>query len=160
MMFSERRKVIRRQAVREMVRTLEQFQARRKEDLSREERHMRRRAIRHTCKVHIALRIHENWGRSDEWRLSEHPVKGRLLDLSEEGCSLFCKQQLDIGQKLNLIVVLRDGSNIRATGVVRWNKEVKEHDGYAAGVQFSGIEDGDRRRIHAFLKELEKSIGL
>ncbi len=159
-MFPERRKMLRRQADREMVHLLEQLQARRQEDRSREERHMRRRAIRHTCKVHIALRIHENWGRSDEWTVSEHPVKGRLLDLSDEGCSIFSRQQLDIGQKLNLIVVLRDGSKIRASGVVRWNKAVKEHDGYAAGVQFISIENGDRRRIHAFLMELDESIGL
>lgn len=160
MMISERRKMVRRKADMEMAALLEQLQARRQEDPSREVRHMRRRAIRHNCKVQIALRIREQWGSADAWTPTEHPVKGRILDLSAEGCSVFTRQQLDIGQTLSLLIMLRDNSSIRAAGNVRWTKGVKEHDGYAAGVQFANIPDNERRRINAFLKELDETIGM
>ncbi|HPO17053.1 MAG TPA: PilZ domain-containing protein [Candidatus Hydrogenedentes bacterium] len=157
-MLQERRKTVRRQADRDMMQKLQE--ARRGEDASREERHRRRRAIRHTCKVNMGLRIKHSTGQSDTWSETEHPIAGRILDLSLDGCSIFSGIQLDIGQDMNLVIEVRNGRKIQAAGIVRWTKYVREHAGFASGLQFTAISPKDRQTVDAFLKELDENIGL
>ncbi len=157
-MFQERRKTLRRQADRDLLETLQK--ARRSEDASREERHLRRRAIRHNCKVNLGLRIKHSTGYSDTWSETEHPIAGRILDLSAEGCSVFSGIQLDIGQDMNLIIEVRNGAKIHACGIVRWTKYVREHAGFASGLQFSSISPKDRQAVEKFLKELDETVGM
>lgn len=156
----ERRKRVRRQADRELLEKAEGPRDRRHDPETKEYRHKRRRAVRHNCQVRIALRIGQSSGWMDTWNVTEHPIKGRILDLSAEGCSLFSPQQLDIGQELSLVIQLRRGGEIRAGGVVRWTKAVRERRGFASGVEFTHIAAEERRRIGAFLQELDSSIGL
>lgn len=159
-MLSERRKAARRQADRDMIRELAELRGDRSEDASREHRHLRRRAIRHNCKAQIALKITHASGLNDTWSVEQFPLSGRILDLSPEGCSLFSAQQIDIGQELSILIGMRNGGKIRAGGAVRWTKAVREHNGFASGVQFTQIAPGDRQLINQFLKELDESIGL
>jgi len=158
----ERRRSIRRQADRDLTQRFQALQAQASEQDSRDLRHKRRHAIRHNCRVHIALKIGHSVGRGplDTWTVSEFPLKGRILDLSAEGCSVFCGQQLDVGSELNLIIALRDNAQIKTNGIVRWNKGIRQHNGYACGVQFQRIQEADRRRIQAFLEELDETAGL
>jgi len=160
MAVQERRKMVRRQTDREMIKRFQAMGAEGESPESRELRHLRRRAIRHHCQVHIAIKVSHASASDDVWTVDEFKVKGRILDLSAEGCSLFTLQQLDIGQELNLIIELQNGKRIRACGVIRWTKRVTDRNGFASGVQFTHIQPGDQRLVLAFLEELDRTIGL
>ena len=66
---------------------------------------MRRRAIRHHCKVRMTLKIRRKNAHMDTWTVEELPLQGRILDLSEEGCSVFSRDPIEMGQELGLVVV-------------------------------------------------------
>lgn len=162
-MAQERRKTIRRQADRELRARLDQIDQEtdpRGELWSKEFRHKRRRAIRHNCTVHLSLEITHRAGNLDTWSVAQHPVKGRLLDLSAEGASVFTAQPLEIGQAISLIIGLRNDRQLNARGQVRWTKSIPQHDGYGSGVQFNQISARDRQAILDYLKELDETIGL
>lgn len=121
---------------------------------------MRRRAIRHNCKVHIALRLAYQNAQADTWAPEQHPIKGRILDLSPKGCSLFSAQPLDIGQALGLVIVLQSGKKIHTEGSVRWTKHMSKKNGYASGVQLVNLPAKDAKAIEKFLEELDQTAGL
>lgn len=156
----ERRSILRRQSDRELLARYQALLAANDPEQSRELRHRRRRAIRHHCHVHIALKIQHSSGMSDLWTVEECKIKGRILDLSTDGSSLFTAHSMDIGQELNLIVELQNGKRFQASGVVRWTKRVAEREGFASGVQFTQIKETDQRLIQLFLDELDRTIGL
>ena len=156
----ERRKTTRRQADRELLAKRQQSEGRDSEERDRELRHRRRRAIRHHCKVSIGVKIGHSPGHLDTWTVDEHKLKGRILDLSGDGCQTFCAQLLEIGQELSIVITLESGAKIQATGVVRWTKAVSQREGFASGVQFSSIEAKAKKQIRGFLKELDETIGL
>lgn len=156
----ERRTFIRRQSDRDLLARLRELEGK-SEGSGESARKERRRAIRHNCKVQIALIVGQSFGASDTWTLSEFSIKGRILDLSNDGCSIFTKHQIDIGQKMRLVIQIMEGRDaIKSVGVVRWSKAVSERDGYAAGVQFVQLEPKSQSRILKFLEELDKNIGL
>lgn len=126
-----------------------------------DKRQERRRAIRHMCSVHMALRIAYSTGKADDtWNVEEHPVKGRLLDLSDEGCAVFTEQRLELGQEIKLIITLRSGSKVCGLGGVRWVKGVRQRQGFASGILFNSLNDRDKKLIGGFLHELEETLGL
>lgn len=143
-----------------MLARLQGLMAQQGESGGREMRHRRRHAIRHNCQVRIALKISQSSGGMDTWTVSEHPVKGRILDLSFDGCSLFTEYQPEMGQRLSLIIELRNNGQIRTPGVVRWTKSVPQHHGFASGVQFESIDGKQQRQLQAFLKEMDETAGL
>ena len=165
-MQQERRKTVRRLADRQVIERLRELESglsagqRAEDDAAREQRHLRRRAIRHECKVRIALEVVHSTGHLDTWTADQYHVKGRLLDLSASGASLFTKEALGIGQRLALIIQLPQGGEVRARGEVRWSKGVPNRDGYASGVQFEQTGAQDRQRITRFLSHLDATIGL
>ena len=156
----ERRVYIRRQSDRDLLAKLRELEG--KSDSGGESaRKERRRAIRHNCKVKIALMAGMAVGHSDSWSLAEFSIKGRILDLSNDGCSVFTKHQIDIGQRMRLVIQIMEGSDtIKSVGMVRWSKAVPEREGFAAGVQFLQLEPKAQSRILKFLEELDKTIGL
>lgn len=163
-MPEERRRVVRRASDREL---LQQWAALKSnpaaisaEDRERELRHRRRRAIRHHCQVHLALKVAHVSAGGNEWNVDIFPIKGRLLDLSASGGSLFTSQPMNIGQDISLVIGLREGATIRATGTIRWTKGVPERNGYASGVRFGSMSDKGKDMIAAFLRELDTTIGL
>jgi len=159
----ERRKTIRREADRELHDRLQQSQQDadpRGELWSKEFRHKRRRVIRHDCRVQLSLEITHRPGHMDTWSSAQHPIKGRLLDLSAEGASVFTAQPLEIGQSVSLLVVLRDDRQLNTRGQVRWTKGIPQHNGYGSGIQFTQISAQDRKAILDYLKELDENIGL
>lgn len=166
--MQERRKVVRRQADRQLLQRLtdlEGMMERRgigggeqpKDDSAG---HARRHVIRHNCKVAIGVRVGVSSGYGDTWDMASVRVKGRILDLSTGGASLFTEQRFETGQELDLVIRLRDGEDIRAQSTVRWVKMVPQKGGYASGVQFTHMNDKDRRLVGKFLSELEQSAGL
>ena len=163
-MTVERRKVIRRRADRELLQQIQGMQEFDSGQASKEKRRRRRRAIRHNCTVNMALKI-DSRGQAgprglDTWTVTEHPVKGRILDVSGVGCSVFSAKPLEIGQELSLVVGLTGGVKIGSKGMVRWMKAVDQRDGYAAGIEFTLIENKDRDLIEKFLTELDATVGL
>lgn len=150
--------MVRRQADRDLLNKLQLAQG--VKDQDKESRRKHRRAIRHNCEVRIALQLTHAAGNADVWEATEHPVKGRILDLSAEGCQLFVGQALEIGQKLSLVIALRTGHKIQTRGTIRWTKAVPQKNGFASGVQFSGLSAKDEKHIVAFLNELDATIGL
>ena len=164
--MDERRRLIRRHADRELVKRVNDLQAlmERRGESNGESKsdsagHARRHVIRHNCKVAIAVKVGVSSGYGDTWDVTSVRVKGRILDLSTGGASLFTEQPFDTGQELELVIRLRDGEDIHATGAVRWVKTV-QNGGYASGVEFSKMSDKDRRLVGKFLAELEKTAGL
>ena len=163
-MTTERRKYLRRQADRELSMRLQAAagaQATQGEDAAASElRKLRRRAIRHNCEVRMALVVSHRAGMGDVWSDSEHPVKGRILDLSVDGCSVFTSGPIEIGQRLSLVLKLSKGKQLGTHGMVRWTKSVQKKGGYASGVQFAELNKKDLKAIRAFLKEMDDTVGL
>lgn len=164
--MEERRRGIRRQADRERIARMQELESgllagqQRSVDSEREQRHLRRRAIRHECKVRIVLDVAHSTGNLDTWAQSRYHVKGRMLDLSVEGASVFTRDALTIGQAVGLEIAIQQGGAFQVRGHVRWCKSVDQRDGYASGIQFARIEPRDRQRIGAFLHHLDETIGL
>ena len=159
-MTIERRKFLRRQADRDLLAKLEELQQQGSGGMSREQRHLRRRAIRHNCQATLALRVATSYGHSDTWMPSDYPIPGKLIDLSVDGCSVFSPHKLDTGDRLALAINMPKGSRIQCEGIVRWTKAVAERNGYANGVQFTEMPGESRARLEAFLKKLEADLGL
>ena len=163
-MQEERRKTVRREADRELLKKAHLAAAgaddRQGPDAQKAAERLRRRAIRHNCKVGIQMVIGHASGYSDDWSVDSVKIGGRVLDLSAGGASLFTKQSFETGQQLRLIVQLRDGSKIGTNGTVRWVKEVPQRHGYASGVEFGEVPGKDRKKIAKFLTELDHTSGL
>jgi len=163
----ERRTFIRRQVDRDLIQRyhaliqrIQQLETRVGEEESREVRHKRRRIIRHLCHVNIGLPIRYCSDKDDVWTVEQLPLKGRLLDLSAEGCAVFTHQSFDIGQNINLDIEVSGGKHIRATGAIRWTKHLPEKGGFASGVQFLKVNKDDTKVLTQFLDELDRTIGL
>jgi len=163
----ERRKYIRRQADRDLLQRyhallerVQQLESLANREENRELRHKRRRTIRHLCHVRIGLPIGFRSDKDDVWNVDQLNIKGRLLDLSAEGCAVFTHQNFDIGQTIHLNIEVSGGRHIRAVGTVRWTKHLPEKGGYASGVQFQKIGPDDNKVLNQFLYELDRTIGL
>jgi c-di-GMP-binding flagellar brake protein YcgR len=161
----ERRNLVRRQADRELLARLNAMRTEETDWINadaaaKELRHKRRRAIRHNCQVHVALRVAHVSGPQGEWNVDMFPVKGRILDLSSTGASLFTDRPLEIGQEVSMVVALQGAEPIRATGQVRWTKGVPEKRGYASGIHFHALSEKGKDLIDRFLRKLDATIGL
>lgn len=156
----ERRKTVRRQADRNLQDRMQQLEEVAQGADTKERRHLRRQAIRHNCSLKVALKVRHSSVGEDLWSVDEHPIKGKLYDLSYDGALILTGNILDIGQELSLRITLRNQGEILIVAAVRWNRAVPEAKGYAAGVQFTQMPDADLKRIRAFLNEMEKNIGL
>lgn len=157
--FEERRRQLRRQSDRELVQQV-QYLRERRDGHTEDDRHRRRRAIRHHCAVSLSLRVAFSGGAHEAMNYHETTVKGRILDLSPTGCAVFTREGLAIGMEVGLVVHLDKGGDIPARGVVRWSKNVSAREGYANGVEFTKMHGGSRDIIAMFLKDLDENIGL
>lgn len=155
----ERRKQVRRQSDRELIQQLQILRDRR-DGNSDEERHRRRRAIRHHCAVSLAVRVGYAAGASEAFTYSEKAVKGRILDLSPTGCAVFTREPLSNGTEVGLVIHLDHKGDIPARGVVRWTKGVDAREGFACGVEFTKLQPRERDQIAKFLRDIDESIGL
>ena len=161
--MQERRKTIRREADRRLVKRvkhLQQMVDRRSNFEAEEAQRKLRRAIRHRCRASIKMLIGHAAGASDAWAVDVVRVDGRVLDLSAEGASLFTKQAFEAGQQLRVTIKLREGVNIETEAVVRWVKAVPEKAAYATGVQFAKVSNQDQEKIMEFLHVLDANLGL
>ncbi len=158
--MQERRTIVRRQADRSLLSRVQQLEEFSQGADTKERRHLRRQAIRHNCSLKVSLKIRHSMHAEDIWSVDEHPIKGKLYDLSYDGALILTANMLEIGQELNLAITLRTHGDIRAIAVVRWNRAVEHAKGFAAGVQITQIQESDSRRLRAFLNDMEKSIGL
>lgn len=156
-MAQEKRKVVRRQADREL---LKYVQDRRAKGVSQDENRKRRRAIRHHCSARLDIEMSSKADGSDQWKTSTHKTAGRVLDLSGEGASLFTKYSIPVGQEFNLEIELYDGQVIEAKCVVRWNKHMEKKRGHALGVEFTHLAPANQKRIATFLQELDGTLGM
>ena len=161
--MQERRKTIRREAderLLERAKRLQKMVDRRShfegEDAARKLRH----AIRHNCKASLRMVIGHVSGGSDTWKQDAVTLEGRVLDLSEEGASLFAKQAFEAGQEFRLAIEMKNGSKVETNAVVRWVKAIPEKKAYAAGVQFVRLAAKDQEKIHEFLQFLDANVGL
>lgn len=159
-MIVERRKLVRRASDRQLISQAQHFRSQMESEDNREARHKRRRAIRHTCTVKISVQVGHRSGSSETWSMTDHPVAGRLLDLSTDGCQLFTRDLLEIGAQLSLLITLQTGEEIRAVGIVRWNKSIPEKGGYGLGVQFTRADGDAQARIQNFIQYLDQTGGL
>lgn len=166
-LVQERRKYVRRQADRDLIQRynallarVQQLEAMLKGEENHELRHKKRRIIRHTCHVRIGMPIGYMSDKDDTWHLDNLNVKGKLLDLSNDGCAVFTHQQFNIDQQLHLIIEVSGNRIIRTVGTVRWTKHIPEKGGYASGIKFIKINREDIDTLNTFLDELDRTIGL
>lgn len=150
--------MVRRQADREMIQQLNLLRERR--SANHDDERQRRRAIRHHCAVSLALRVGFAAGSGEAMSYNTHQVKGRVLDLSPTGCAVFTREPIPIGTEIGLIIHLEHAGDVPARGVIRWSKGVSAREGYACGIQFTGIQAKERDHIAKFLKHLDENIGL
>lgn len=158
--MEERRKQTRRQADRALQTRLQELEQLYGDTPTRDLRQRRRRAIRHNCTIHLALEPQQASGFGDSWEVDDHPIKGRVLDLSAEGCSIFTPEPLEQGRVVSMLITIRSGSKFHAEGAVRWCRPVALRDGYASGLHFEQIQQKDLQLIQGFLKELDETSGL
>lgn len=116
----------------------------------------RRRTIRHKVKVRIEMVI--RYAIAGVWSQSALAVKGRVLDLSTDGCRLFTKKQFDEGQELRLTIYMPWQPKVVSQAIVRWCKALPEKEGYASGVSFKRLPEKDLKVIAKFLDRLESKI--
>ena len=119
----------------------------------------RRRTIRHNCEVSIEMLIGYSSGYSDDWSVDSVKVKGKILDLSSGGASLFTGHRFETGQELRLMIRLRDKTEISAHAKVRWVKDMVEKNGFVSGVQFTKLGEKDQAKVSKFLAELDATAG-
>lgn len=160
MAMEDRRKFVRRASDRQMISRLQQLAGQAGEEEAREMRHKRRRAIRHTCTVRISMQVGHRGGAGENWNMTDHPIAGRLLDLSTDGCQLYTRDLLDIGTQLSLLITLQSGEEIRAVGLVKWNRALPEKGGFGLGVQFTRADHDAQSRIQKFIAYLDQTGGL
>lgn len=158
--MEERRKSVRRQHDRALLESARATMASRDEDAGKEARKRRRWAIRHNCAVQVALEHGERRGMSDTWSTVAHAVKGRILDLSPEGCSLFTRDSLEMGQRARLELALGKHGKVNVRGVARWSKAIPDRGGYATGIQFESLLAKEQGCMQRFLKEMDDTVGL
>jgi len=158
--MEERRHTVRREADRELLEMYRRLKSEVEAGGASGARKLRRRAIRHHCKVQVTLASGYQNERADVWRPSGTPVKGRILDLSNEGCSVFTRDPIDIGTRVGLKIELEGEGGINVQAVVRWSKSIPEKGGVASGTQFAKLSPEESRRIEAFLKRMDETAGL
>jgi CheY-like chemotaxis protein len=79
---------------------------------------------------------------------------GRAVDLSEGGMCLEVNRLYDVDSQLHLRFMLPgERQQVQARACVRWVKHRSE-DVYAMGLEFTGIEPGDRRRLYHYLDKI------
>ena len=119
----------------------------------------RRRAIRHTCRAKLDIEIQIQSGGSSEWTTSQKKIKGRVLDLSEEGASLFIKYPVAAEQVFHLAIELDSSKTVDVQAQVRWIKQQESHQGYSIGVRFTHVDPAAYDELHAFLDNLDATLG-
>ena len=138
--MQERRKLVRRAADRALLERVARAETQgvREADAAEAEqrRQFRRRAIRHHCTLHLALRVTHSAGGDAAWNVDLFPVKGRLLDLSGTGAKLFTTNVLEIGQGISMVVELPKYRPLQVTANVVWCKALADKGGHASGVRF------------------------
>lgn len=152
--MEERRSTVRRQEDREL-------RERVKEKLDGETAQRRkRRAIRHNCRAVVELEVAHSAGSGDDWTTSKHKIPGRIIDLSEEGAAVFTQLPIAVNQRFRLNIKLYDGAVIETQSEARWTQHKEQKNGYLTGALFTHIDPANRKRIVAFLKELDETMGL
>ncbi len=154
----ERRSVVRRKADRELFDLVEKKTGVKPDQLVRERK--LRRAIRHTCKATIDIDVKHSVGQTGHWETDKHQLKARVLDLSEGGASLFSKHDLRQGTRCRVGIKLYDGKSVEADAEIRWNSPKPQKEGFALGVQFTEIDDKNRKRLSKFLTDLDNTLGM
>lgn len=120
----------------------------------------KRRAIRHTCKATLKVDVMHSSDPNYKPELDQVELRGRILDLSEGGTSVFTKYDIPTGYKLTINLTIYDGSIIEAIGMVRWSKPKEAKKGYALGIEFVDLNSKTEKRLNAFLTELDATLGM
>ncbi len=156
--MEEKRSLVRRQADRDVIELIEAKTGSKPAQLVRDRK--LRQAIRHTCKAVIKLDISHKSHELDDWTTDQQTLRGRVLDLSEGGASIFTKYELKPGAEFLLGVKIYDGTTIEAKAKVRWSKFKQAKDGYATGAEFTQVDRKNTARLKTFLKELDATLGM
>jgi c-di-GMP-binding flagellar brake protein YcgR len=112
----------------------------------------RRKFVRHTCKVYIEMIIRCSDGFSGTASTNRIEVKGKMLDLSLEGCKIFTRDGFTEGQELRLIIVMPDQPKVATGGIVRWSRAMEKPAGFASGVRFRNLSESSFKIIRGYLK--------
>lgn len=115
----------------------------------------RRRIIRQQCRVHIEMIVRCSAGATNDWSVNTIDVKGKLLDLSDEGAMLFTKQAFMEEQALRLTIYLPDEAPVATIVNVRWCKALEDKGGNASGVRFRKVSPEALAAIKHFLTRLQ-----
>lgn len=159
--MEERRRLLRRQTDRDLLRRLaiQQAEIERLQNLLASQSHdvkrERRHRIREACKLAIHMEIGHASGHSTDWSTDSVEVKGKLYDLSAGGASIYTKQPFETGQRLRLDIIIPSGARIASLANVRWVKAIPEKGVYMSGVKFLDMTPRDGQNLTRFLAELE-----
>lgn len=157
--MEERRVLIRRESDRKLFQQSDQANATLTKDQNKQHKRALRRAIRHTCKAMLNIEFSYKSDDSDDWVTNRQKIKGRVLDLSNEGAAFFIRHSATTNQQFNFRIDLFDGANIEGQAEVRWVKKQDSAKGYSIGAKFITIDDMNLSRIDNFLQELDATLG-
>ena len=125
-----------------------------------ETRKLLRRAVRHHCTVSIARTGGIQSTLGDVWSPVQFAIKGRVLDLSESGCSVFTRDAFEAGQQVRVMLELEVQGSVHCNGTARWSKSIPEKGGFATGFHFTGLASDNVLRLESFLKRMDATAGL
>lgn len=152
--MEERRSELRRKSDRDLLKLHGKSLAK------KQEKREVRRAIRHSCKAVLTIEFRHQASGSDEWVVKRQEIKGRVLDLSEEGASFFIKYPATSNQTFPFRINIYDGSHIEGQAEVRWVKQKESAKGYTVGVQLTQLDNTNRDKVYSFLAELDSTLGM
>jgi len=79
--------------------------------------------------------------------------KRNTKDISLGGMCVFSDQEFSVGNRLDLDVLMSEGTSVRCWAEVVWVNELEPGDGaaYEVGLKFTDLEPSDLRRLAAVL---------
>lgn len=118
------------------------------------QKHERRRIIRQRCRVQIELIVRCTLGAGNEWSVNTINVKGKLLDLSDDGAMIFTKEAFVDNQELRVTLYLPDEAPVVTLAGVRWCKPLQDKGGNASGIRFRNMHPKGIASVKRFLQRL------
>jgi len=158
--LEERRKEVRRKEDRQLLELFERLTGKKPTHLLR--RRKKRRVIRRICDAKFVMESDQAPQGGVPAESTQREIACQLLDLSETGAMVFAKNGLGVGWKCRFVMQLfnADEGLIEATAEVRWSQRKDAKQGYAMGIQLSGMDERNQQRLKDFLAKLDSTLGL
>jgi len=81
-------------------------------------------------------------------------IKAELRDISSGGALIYCQDQLELDESLQIVIKAPDGKSLAITIAVVWSDYNDENKPYGFGARFIKISEEDRRLLLEVISQL------